>query len=45
MELIRGLHNIRKKHKGCVATIGAFDGVHSGHKVAKNIDVRLRAIF
>ncbi|MCY4043495.1 MAG: bifunctional riboflavin kinase/FAD synthetase [Cellvibrionales bacterium] len=32
MELIRGLHNIRPQHKGCVATIGAFDGVHLGHQ-------------
>lgn len=31
MELIRGLHNLRDKHKGCVATIGNFDGVHLGH--------------
>ena len=32
MELIRGLHNLRPKHRGCVATIGAFDGVHYGHQ-------------
>ena len=32
MELIRGLHNIRTRHQGCVATIGAFDGVHRGHQ-------------
>ncbi|MDN4503884.1 bifunctional riboflavin kinase/FAD synthetase [Alteromonadaceae bacterium BrNp21-10] len=32
MELIRGLHNIRAKHHGCVLTIGKFDGVHLGHK-------------
>jgi riboflavin kinase/FMN adenylyltransferase len=32
MELIRGLHNLRDKHRGCVATIGNFDGVHLGHK-------------
>lgn len=32
MELIRGLHNIRPRHRGCVATIGAFDGVHLGHQ-------------
>ena len=31
MELIRGLHNLRDRHRGCVATIGAFDGVHHGH--------------
>ena len=32
MELIRGLQNIRSKHRGCVATIGNFDGVHLGHQ-------------
>lgn len=32
MELIRGLHNMRPSHHGCVATIGNFDGVHLGHQ-------------
>lgn len=32
MELIRGQHNLRPRHYGCVATIGNFDGVHLGHQ-------------
>lgn len=32
MELIRGLHNLRPEHHGCIATIGNFDGVHLGHQ-------------
>ncbi len=32
MELIRGIHNIRDAHRGCVLTIGNFDGVHLGHQ-------------
>lgn len=32
MELIRGMHNLRARHRGCVATIGNFDGVHLGHQ-------------
>ncbi|ALE02573.1 bifunctional riboflavin kinase/FAD synthetase [Candidatus Pseudothioglobus singularis] len=31
MELIRGLHNL-KKQSGCILTIGNFDGVHLGHQ-------------
>ncbi len=32
MEFIRGLYNLRPAHRGCVATIGNFDGVHRGHQ-------------
>jgi len=32
MELIRGLHNLQDRHRGCAATIGNFDGVHLGHQ-------------
>lgn len=32
MRLIRGLHNLRPTDRGCVATIGNFDGVHLGHR-------------
>lgn len=32
MQLIRGLHNLKSSQRGCVATIGNFDGVHLGHQ-------------
>ncbi len=32
MELVRGLHNIAGRHRGCVLTVGNFDGVHLGHQ-------------
>jgi riboflavin kinase/FMN adenylyltransferase len=32
IELVRGFHNLRDTHRGCVATIGNFDGVHRGHQ-------------
>jgi len=32
MELIRGEYNLRECHRGCVATIGNFDGIHLGHQ-------------
>lgn len=32
MKLIRGIHNINASHRGCVLTIGNFDGVHRGHQ-------------
>jgi len=32
MELIRGLHNLRERHRGNAVTVGNFDGVHLGHQ-------------
>ncbi|MDY6891207.1 MAG: bifunctional riboflavin kinase/FAD synthetase [Pseudomonadota bacterium] len=45
MELIRGLHNLRDRHRGCVATIGNFDGVHLGHRqVLAQVKARASAL-
>ena len=44
MELIRGLHNLRRAHRGCVATIGNYDGLHLGHQqVLAGLVARARA--
>jgi riboflavin kinase/FMN adenylyltransferase len=32
MELVRGLHNISRRHRDCVLTVGNYDGVHLGHQ-------------
>lgn len=45
MELIRGAHNIRPRHHGCVATIGNYDGVHLGHsEIIKRVRARAEAL-
>ncbi len=45
MRLIRGLHNLRPEDRGCVATIGNFDGVHLGHRaVFQRLLARGRAL-
>lgn len=45
MELIRGIHNIKSRHHGCVLTIGNFDGVHLGHQqVLEQVAERAKAL-
>jgi len=45
MELIRGLHNLKDRHRNCVATIGNFDGVHLGHQaVLRQLSVKGEAL-
>lgn len=43
IELIRGLTNLNPAHRGCVLTIGNFDGVHLGHQaLLKNVKNRAK---
>ena len=45
MEFIRGLNNVKPSHRGCVLTIGKFDGVHLGHQaVLSNVLEKARAL-
>lgn len=45
MELIRGIHNIKLHHQGCVLTIGNFDGVHLGHQeVLRQVSEKAREL-
>lgn len=32
MELVRSIENLRDRHRGCVLTIGTYDGIHLGHQ-------------
>lgn len=32
-EFLHSLKSLKARHRGCVATIGSFDGVHCGHQV------------
>lgn len=45
MDFIRGQHNIRSRHRGCVASIGNYDGVHLGHQTIVRQLLRSRDKF
>ncbi|MCC6296147.1 MAG: bifunctional riboflavin kinase/FAD synthetase [Pseudomonadales bacterium] len=42
--LIRGLHNLRPEHRGAVATVGSFDGIHLGHQAILG-QLKERAVY
>jgi riboflavin kinase / FMN adenylyltransferase len=45
MEIIRGIHNIKPRHRGCIVTIGNFDGVHLGHQaILRQVQARSEEI-
>jgi riboflavin kinase/FMN adenylyltransferase len=33
MEIIHGTYSLKPRHRGCVLTVGNFDGVHHGHRL------------
>ena len=51
MEIVRGMHNLRQRHRGGVLTIGNFDGVHHGHQLlvshlnAKRADLGVQSVL
>ena len=45
MELIRGLAGLKPRHRGSVASVGNFDGVHLGHlAVLKELKAKAREL-
>jgi len=53
MEFIRGLYNLKPRHRGCAITIGKYDGIHLGHQAiikkltskAKKLAIKSMIIF
>ncbi|HUX74889.1 MAG TPA: bifunctional riboflavin kinase/FAD synthetase [Steroidobacteraceae bacterium] len=43
MELVRGLHNLSARQRGCVLTVGNYDGVHLGHQQMLRL-LKMRAL-
>jgi len=45
MKLIRGISQLQPENKGCVATLGNFDGLHQGHQaIIEQLLERSRAL-
>ena len=45
MQFIRGLQGLTQNEKGCVASIGNFDGLHLGHrKIINNLKAQSEAM-
>jgi riboflavin kinase / FMN adenylyltransferase len=42
MKVVRGIENLTSRHRGCVVTVGNYDGVHRGHQAMIEV-VRERA--
>lgn len=45
MEFVRGQHNLRPRHRGCIVSIGNYDGVHRGHQAVVRQLLRNRDRF
>ena len=44
MEIIHGIYSLKPEHKGCVLTIGNFDGVHHGHRMVLDHAARIEGV-
>ena len=45
MEIVHGIYSLKPRHRGCVLTVGNFDGVHLGHRhLLEHLFERARAL-
>ena len=45
MEIIRGYRDLTDAHRGCVAAIGNFDGIHLGHQAVLGQLAEIAAVY